>query len=273
MRIASVQMSSQEDLAGNLEQGSELVAEAARHDVELVVLPEGCFFLGAESNRKDVAEDFPSGSELHGPMGQALGAWARRDQMWIIAGGVPERSEDPARPYNTSLVVSPSGRIVARYRKLHLFDVELSDGTSWCESRGTMPGAEPVVAEVDALKVGLSICYDLRFPGLFAWHRSQGAQLLTLPAAFTQTTGEAHWHVLCRARAIETQCYLVAAAQEGRHPPARRTYGHSLIVDPWGKVLVERTEPGPGVIWADLDQERIRDVRRSIPVDRHRRDL
>jgi predicted amidohydrolase len=190
--------------------------------------------------------------------------------MWLIAGGVPETSADPLRPYNTSLVISPEGRFVARYRKLHLFDVELDDNRTWKESQGTMPGDAPIVADVANLKVGLSICYDLRFPELFAWQKAAGAQVLTLPASFTKMTGEAHWMVLLRARAIENQCYLVAAAQEGTHPLGRQTFGHAAVIDPWGGVLAVCTHPGPGLAVADIDVGIIDEVRRKMPLDRHR---
>ncbi|HSC89508.1 MAG TPA: nitrilase-related carbon-nitrogen hydrolase, partial [Polyangiaceae bacterium] len=188
----------------------------------------------------------------------------------LIGGGMPERSDDPARPYNTSVVIGRGGELLGSYRKVHLFDVDLPDGTQLTESAGNSAGGEVAVVDVLGLRVGLSICYDLRFPELFAQERELGAQLLTLPAAFTATTGAAHWHVLLRARAIETQCYLLAAAQWGEHPRGRRTYGHSLVIDPWGVVLDERAE-GLGFVCADVAPERVEQVRSSMPLAAHRR--
>lgn len=268
LAVALLQMCSQGHVTENLAHAEQLIQKAARGAPSLVVLPEACFFLGPEANKRDVAEPFEQGAG--GPMAAALSAWAQRWQLWILAGGVPERSPHPERPYNTSLLVSPSGRFAARYRKMHLFDVNLEEGATWNESRGTTPGAEPVVAEIEGITTGLSICYDLRFPELYAWQKRHGAEILTVPAAFTQTTGLAHWHVLLRARAIENQSFVLAAAQQGQHPLGRQTFGHSLIVDAWGKIVAERKQPGPGVVQALLDLKQVREVRARMPLDRHR---
>lgn len=229
-------------------------------------LPEGFAYLGSEPGRADLAEAMGQG-----PITRALAHWARAHGVWILGGGFPERAPDASRPYNTSVVVSPGGDFVASYRKMHLFDVDLADGTSLRESIGSTPGELPTTCTVGGLCVGLSICYDVRFPELYALERDAGAELLTVPAAFTATTGAAHWHVLLRARAIETQCYLVAPAQVGTHPRGRTTFGHSLIVGPWGEVLAELPEPRPGVVLADVDPARVRAVREQMPVWQHRR--
>ncbi len=199
-----------------------------------------------------------------------LRANAKKLGLFIIGGGMPERSGDAARPYNASVVVSPEGEVTAVYRKVHLFDVEVGDGQTYRESQATMPGEKPLVTNAAGLAVGLSVCYDLRFPELYRALASAGADVLTVPAAFTLMTGKDHWHVLLRARAIESQAYVVAAAQWGSHPRGRRTYGKSCIVDPWGDVIAQASE-GEGVIVAPIDPSRIASVRRDLPALRHRR--
>ena len=194
---------------------------------------------------------------------------------------MPERSDDPARPHNTSVLFSPSGDLLASYRKIHLFDIDLADGTVFTESRNTKPGDEAVVAAIgesekepengsEELKLGFSICYDIRFPELYRRLADLGADVALTPAAFTAKTGRAHWHTLLRARAIESQMYVIAAAQWGKHPCGRESYGHSLIIDPWGKILAEK-EKGVGFIAADLTREHLLDIRRQLPALGHRR--
>jgi predicted amidohydrolase len=195
---------------------------------------------------------------------------ARAARVTLIAGGLPERSGDDVRPYNTAVVLDARGEVVARYRKIHLFDVELSQEQAYRESAGTSPGTEPVVIDVVGWKVGLSICYDLRFPELYRALVDRGAQVLVVPAAFTKATGTDHWHALLRARAIEAQCWLLAAAQAGEHPGNRQTYGHSMVIDPWGTIVSELPE-GAGVQCFDLDPQRLADVRRRLPSLQHRR--
>jgi len=177
---------------------------------------------------------------------------------------------DDARPHNTLLAVGPDGETLATYRKIHLFDVELGSGGSYSESAATTPGTSVVVVEVGGFKLGLSICYDLRFPELYRALSEQGAEVLLVPAAFTLHTGKDHWHVLLRARAIEAQAFVVAAAQYGAHPGARQTYGHSLVVDPWGTVIAEASD-GVGIVSATLERERLDAVRRSLPSLTHRK--
>ncbi len=269
LRMAALQMCSQGDVADNVAQAGSLVHEAARLGAQVVLLPEACFYLGPEANKAAVAEPFLGSALSSGPMQRALADWARALGVWLIAGGVPERSPDPARPFNSSLVVSPDGAVVERYRKMHLFDVDLGDGTSWKESNGTTPGDALVVAQVAGATFGLSICYDVRFPQLYSWARRMGAAVLTVPAAFTRGTGAAHWHLLLRARAVETQCFVVAAAQEGTHYQGRETYGHTLIVDPWGRVIAEREQAGPGVVMATLELDSLGEVRRRMPMAAH----
>jgi len=269
MRVAVVQLSSQGDVAANLRKVEELVAAAASDGATLVGLPENFAFLGeSEEDKRKVAEAIPG----DGPIVKKLLELAARHRIHLVAGGMPEQSGDPARPYNTSLLVGPGGSVLARYRKIHLFDVDLPDGTVLKESAGSSAGDEPCVArleEADTL-LGMTVCYDLRFPELFRRLGDAGARLITVPAAFTLTTGKDHWHVLLRARAIENQVFILAPAQTGRHPRGRQTYGKSLIVDPWGDVLAQCGE-GEGYAVARLDFAYQDRVRASLPCLKHRR--
>jgi predicted amidohydrolase len=274
MRAAVVQLSSQDDVSKNLARACALVGEAAGAGAEIVGLPENFAFMGEEQHKREIAESTGEGGTEPGPITKAITAAARDHGVWIVAGGMPEASGDAARPYNTSLLVSPEGRVVARYRKIHLFDVDLPDGTRLLESGATKAGSEPVVTEitVGSAKVGLgmTICYDLRFPELYRKLVDRGARVVTVAAAFTLTTGKDHWHVLLRARAIENQVFVMAPAQHGKHPRGRTTYGKSLIVDPWGDVLAQCGE-GEGFALARLDLGAQERVRASLPCLKHRR--
>jgi predicted amidohydrolase len=268
MQVAVVQLSSQEDVASNLDRMRMHVSGAAKAGADLVALPENFAFMGEEASKREIAE---STDESPGPITKAVVEVAREHGVWLVAGGMPEASDDPARPYNTSLLVAPDGRIVARYRKIHLFDVDLAVGTRLLESGATLSGTEPVVAEIaSGVKLGMTICYDLRFPELYRHHVKQGVRIVTVPAAFTLTTGKDHWHVLLRARAIENQVFVLAPAQHGRHPKGRSTYGKSLIADPWGDVLAQCSE-GEGFAVARLDLAAQDHVRTSLPCLSHRR--
>jgi deaminated glutathione amidase len=265
--VAAVQLSSQSDVSQNLATCERLVAEAAARGARIVVLPENFAFMGPEDERVALAE---RAGDLGAKIQGALAAWARKSGVHLVAGGMPERSDDPERPFNTLVCFSASGEFVASYRKIHLFDVDLADGTKLAESASTTPGTSPIVVEMDGFRVGLSICYDLRFPELYRELVRRGAELLLIPAAFTLHTGKDHWHVLLRARAIEAQCYVAAAAQWGKHPLGRTTYGHALVADPWGTVVAEASD-GLGFALAAIDAERLRDIRRSLPSLAHRR--
>jgi deaminated glutathione amidase len=265
LSVAAVQLQSQADVTQNLERARELVRRAARRGAELVLLPENFAFFGAEAEKRGVAE--PLGT---GPIAAALADMARENSVYVVGGGFPEQSTDPDRPHNTALVVGPDGEQLAAYRKIHLFDVELGAGGSYSESAATSAGSAPVLVDVAGFKLGLSICYDLRFPELYRALSEQGADALLVPAAFTLHTGKDHWHVLLRARAIEAQAFVVAAAQYGAHPHGRQTYGHSLIVDPWGTVIAEASD-GPGLVCATLERSRLDSVRRSLPSLSHRK--
>lgn len=242
------------------------MAQAAAQGAQLVVLPENFAYFGPGEGRVRAAES----SMGQGPIVSSLRRMAMDNRVTLVAGGLPEVSPDPERPFNTALALSAQGEIIGSYRKIHLFDVELGGGASFHESARTLAGDGPLVIDVDGFRCGLSICYDLRFPELYRELVAAGAEVLLVPAAFTRTTGQAHWHVLLRARAIENQCYLVAAAQWGEHPEARQTYGHSLIIDPWGDIVCERADQD-GVLTHDLQRARLADVRARLPCLQHRR--
>lgn len=268
--VAAVQLESQDALEENLARASELATIAARRGATIILLPENFAFMGAEDAKRAIAEDVTAVDEgSDGPIVRSLRALSRSTDAHVIAGGMPERSADPARPFNTSVVVAPSGEVTARYRKIHLFDVQVGDGQTYLESASTAGGAEPVVARAGDVGIGLSVCYDLRFPELYRALVDRGAELLTVPAAFTLATGKDHWTVLLRARAIESQCWLLAAAQVGLHPKGRRTYGKSCIIDPWGDVVAQASD-GPGVVVATIDGARLERIRASLPSLRHR---
>ena len=265
--VAAVQLNSQDDLEANLARVRARLHEAAERGAALVVLPENFAFMGDEARKAEVAEDLDQG---RGPVASLLSETARTRRMWIVAGGMAERAPDPKRPYNTCAVYSPSGEVSARYRKVHLFDVDVPMGGRYRESESTTAGGTPVVAEAAGVRLGLSVCYDLRFPELYRALSTQGAEALVVPAAFTLHTGKDHWHVLLRARAIEAQAYVIAAAQWGKHPKNRQTYGKSCVIDPWGEVIAQAKE-GEGIVTATIDPAYLQQVRASLPALTHRR--
>jgi predicted amidohydrolase len=266
--VAAVQLSSQDEVPKNLARASELALSAAAEGAKLVVLPENFAYMGTEEGRRGIAERLDG--EPRGPIVTALTDIARRSGAYVVAGGMPERSDDADRPFNTCAVVGPDGSLVARYRKVHLFDVEVGDGQRYRESASTTAGADAVVVPVLGFKVGLSVCYDVRFPELYRKLADKGAELIVVPAAFTLATGKDHWHVLLRARAIESQSYVAAAAQWGAHPRDRRTYGKSLVADPWGDVISQCPD-GEGFAIATVDRRRLESVRANLPSLRHRK--
>jgi predicted amidohydrolase len=268
MRVAVVQLNSQDNLLENLSRASDWIAQAAADGAQLVTLPENFAFMGEEAKKREVAERLDGA--FPGPILSTLVDAATRHGVWVLGGGMPEKSEDEARPFNTSLLVGPKGDIVGAYRKVHLFDVSLADGSSYRESSATSAGAEPLTAEVSGTRVGLSVCYDVRFPELYRRLVDQGARVVTVPAAFTLLTGKDHWKVLLRARAIENQVFVVAPAQQGKHPRGRQTFGKSMIIDPWGEVIAQCSE-GEGFASAKLDFAYQDRVRTSLPSLLHRR--
>ena len=267
MRVAAVQTTAGPDRDENLGAAGALVAEAAASGAELVVLPELFSVAGSPEVLRTMAED------LRGP----TLAWATRLaadlSVHILAGSFPERAADGRRVHNTSCLVAPTGALVATYRKVHLFDVDLP-GAEVRESATFVPGDDICVAPLPNVPavLGLSICYDLRFPELYRVLALRGATVVAVPAAFTAVTGLAHWEILLRARAIENETYVVAAGQVGRLPPGMPAcHGHSMIVDPWGEIVAVRDEPSPGIVLGDLDLARLARVRDKLPVLAHRR--
>jgi len=264
--IAALQMAAGPNVPANLLEAGRLIKEAAARGAGMVVLPETFAMMGvADADKVKVAETFGEG-----PIQAFLSQQARKYGVWIIGGTIPLRSDDPARSYAASLMYDAKGNVVARYDKIHLFDVMLSENQEvYTESDTTVPGNVPVVVDTPFGKVGMSVCYDLRFPELYRRLSEQGAQILVVPAAFTELTGKAHWEVLLRARAIENLCYVVAPGQGGYHVSGRTTYGHSMIVDYWGRVRGVR-EKGAGVVLADIDLDALQQTRKTFPVLSHR---
>jgi predicted amidohydrolase len=257
MRVAAVQLNSGQDKARNLEAAARLVAEAADAGAELIALPEKWNALAA-GDALDAA-----GEPLDGPSIEAARDWAREREVHLLAGSIAERPEDAERLYNTSALIAPDGELVAVYRKIHLFDVDVG-GVAYRESDRERAGEELVVVPVGELEVGLTVCYDLRFPELYRILAVRGARLLTVPSAFTAATGRDHWEVLLRARAIENQAFVLAPNQVGEAPPHYSSWGHSMIVDPWGTVLAEAPD-GECFVVGDLDLERQRRIRDELP--------
>lgn len=262
--IGAVQLTSTADRARNLDTAIRLVNEAADAGARLVGLPENFAFMGPEEARLAGAET------LEGPSLSALRDVARRRGVYLVAGSIAEKIDHPKKTANTSALIADDGAIVAVYRKIHLFDVNIPDGARYAESEVVVPGDRVVVAPTPLGRIGLSICYDLRFPELYRRLSELGAEVLTIPSAFTLFTGKDHWEVLVRARAIENLAYVVAPAQVGRHSPQRQTFGNAMIVDPWGVVLA-RCPDGEGVCLAPFRRERLERVRQEMPALKHRK--
>lgn len=261
--VAAVQMVSTPDVSENLGAVRRLVAQAAAEGATLVALPEYWPIMGVQDTDK-VAHAEQPGS---GPIQDCMAALAREHDIWLVGGTLPMVSPDAGRVLNTTLVYAPDGRPASRYDKIHLFGFN-KGSESYDEARTIVPGQDVGVFDAPFGRVGLSVCYDLRFPELY---RAMGeCALIVVPAAFTHTTGLAHWEVLLRARAIENQCYVLASAQGGKHVNGRRTFGHSMLVDPWGEVKAVLPE-GEGVIVGELDEGFLAGVRESLPALRHRK--
>jgi deaminated glutathione amidase len=258
MRIACVQMTSRDDKAANLETAERLVADAVAGGTELVLLPEKWNYIGDAAGLHEAAEPIEGGESV-----EAMSRWAARHGITLVGGSITERREGREKLSNTCLVFDPEGSVQSVYRKIHLFDVEVG-GLVYRESEAEEAGDEPVLARADEWRIGLSICYDVRFPELYRTLALEGADVLTVPSHFTLHTGRDHWEVLLRARAVENTCYVAAAAQVGETRPGRPSYGRSLIADPWGLVVALAPDE-EAVIFADLDRARLDDVRRNLP--------
>lgn len=264
-KAAAIQLNSQRYLDLNLEISYKCIKEAAREGARLVGLPENFSFLGDLSAKMEQASTIAAQTESF------LKEAATEFEIYLLGGSFPVPAKS-GKVLNRSLLLGPDGSILASYDKIHLFDVDLEKGESYRESNYVEGGSpDAVVADIDDIGIiGLSICYDLRFPELYRELSARGAELLTVPSAFTKTTGQDHWFPLLRARAIENTCYVFAPAQTGTHGEKRKTYGHSLIIDPWGRVIAEGGED-PGVVYAEMSPEVLQQVRRSVPSLKHRR--
>lgn len=265
LTVACVQLNSGADMQKNIADAGALVKQAASAGAQLIALPENAFLMeepGGGKRQLFHLNDHP------GVL--AASDWARECSAHVLIGSVAVLDGQDL-PYNRSLLIGPQGTIISAYDKIHLFDVELPGGERYAESARMSAGSKAVLAHTPWGHIGMTVCYDVRFPQLYRALAKGGATMLSIPAAFTATTGAAHWHTLLRARAIEHGCFVIAPAQCGTHPDNRKTYGHSLIIDPWGVILAERTEDTPGIITATLKLEEVQHVRAQIPSLRHDR--
>ena len=265
--VAAVQMASGPNVKANLEEAEKLIKTAVHQEAELIVLPENFAIMGlSEMDKVAIAE-----KASEGPIQQFLSQQASKHKVWIVGGTVPLESSVTGKVYSASLLYNDSGDVVARYDKIHLFDVLLEDSNeSYNESETIESGDDVVVVDTPFGKLGMAVCYDLRFPELFRAMADVGMEVCVLPSAFTSLTGRAHWESLLRARAIENLCYMIAPDQGGYHKNGRETYGDSMIIDPWGVVL-NRLPHGTGVVVSDIDLEKLRKTRKNFPALQHKR--
>ncbi len=268
MRIALHQMTSCVDPMRNASDMEDAIAKAAESGAVMYFAPEMALLVDRDRARarKHIV------TESHSVALQSLISAAARHRIWVHIGSMPILDEGAEKLANRSIIISPDGAIAARYDKMHLFDVDLASGETWRESSAYIGGEQPVVVPTPLGLMGLAICYDMRFPDLFSAYAKSGVDIITLPSAFTVPTGEAHWHTLLRARAIESAAFVIAAAQCGVHEDGRQTYGHSLVVDPWGTILLDMGSL-PGLAYVDLDLDTIKRVRTQIPVHVNRRNI
>ncbi len=266
-KIAAIQMASGTNVSANLIEVSRQIVSAAQAGAKLIVLPENFAIMGfQDSDQVQIAEE-----EGQGPIQDFLSEQAKKNNVWLVSGTIPLKSNDENKVYAACLVYNENGEQVSRYNKIHLFDVHLEiTSETYKESETIEGGNQVIVIDTPFGKLGLAICYDLRFPELFRQLVLQGAEILVLPSAFTAITGNAHWEVLLRARAIENLCYVVASAQGGYHVNGRETHGNSMIIDPWGAIL-DRLPQGSGYVIADVDIDNIHKVRQNFPVLEHRK--
>ncbi len=261
-----VQLTCTSNSQANWEMAKTLIDRAATYGARFLATPENTNFLGLHGEKVKIAEP------IDGPTIGRFAELARKHQLHLLIGSFNEKSDEAHRCYNTSVLLGPDGDILGTYRKIHLFDVNISPEVRFLESDTCKPGTDPVVVRTALGTIGLSICYDLRFPELYQRLVDKGAEILTVPSAFTLTTGKDHWHPLLRARAIENQAYVLAPGQSGKHDDGglRNSYGHSLIIDPWGTVIAESSD-GPGLALAEINLDRVRETRKGMPISEHRR--
>ncbi len=273
--ISLVQTNSTDDIAANILAVQSLVEQAVKAGAQLIALPENVFYMrppASDTNGESQEQPQHFIHEKAHPGVRASASWALAHGVWILVGSVAVYDIGAEKSYNRSVLLSPQGEIAATYDKIHLFDVSLPGGEHYSESARFMPGDEAVAANTPFGYIGMSVCYDVRFPHLYRTLAKAGASILAVPSAFTVPTGEAHWHALLRARAIENGCFVIAPAQCGAHPGGRRTYGHSLIVDPWGKVLADGGDQ-PGIVTETLDLAQVDEVRKRVPSLQHDREI
>ena len=267
IKVAALQMVSKADVEENLEIAADLIRQAAEQQAQLAVLPEYFPIIGRDEQEKLRFQE-PYGT---GPIQEFLAGNARQHGIWLMGGSIPLSTHEPGRVTNSCLLFNPAGSCTARYDKVHLFDVRVGAGNeSYNESKTMLAGDRVVVATTPYGNIGMSICYDLRFPELYRRMLAQHAVILTVPSAFTETTGRKHWELLLKARAVENLCFVIAPNQGGRHSDQRRTWGHSMIIDPWGEVL-GALEFGTGLICAELDLDRQHELRTTFPALQHSR--
>lgn len=266
-KVAAIQMCSSHNVDENLSNSSKFIADAANQGAKLIVLPENFALIGLQDTDKlKVKEEFG-----HGKIQDFLSQQAQQHQAWIVGGTIPIATKEADRVRAASLLFDDKGKCVTRYDKIHLFDVVITSTEEYKESAAIQPGNEIIVIDTPVGKLGMAVCYDVRFPELFRVMANRGAEIFVLPSAFTAKTGQAHWEVLNRSRAIENFCYMIAPAQGGTHTSGRKTYGHSLIVHPWGNILAQKTGTDSGVICAEINLEEEKEIRKNIPVAQHQK--
>ena len=264
MKFAAVQMNSNDCVDDNLLLSESLIKQAKQQGADIVLLPENFAFMGYPKQLvEEIMEDFEDG-----PIQRFISTLARELEIWIIAGSVPIISSNPDRSFARSIVYNDQGKVVNYYDKIHLFDVEV-EGKQYNESFSIVPGKQPVTVKTPWCTIGLSICYDVRFPELYRSYSDMGIDVLTIPSAFTEETGLAHWETLLSSRAIENLSFIVASAQWGKHYGSRRTYGHTMIINAWGKIL-DQLDTGDGIVISDIDLEELRSIRQSFPSLKHK---
>lgn len=266
-RVAAIQMNSGCDVQKNLQQAEKLIKQAVDAGAKLLVLPENVALMGkTETDKLEISEELGNG-----PIQSFFAAQARQHKIWIVGGTISIKSSHPEKVYNACIVYDEQGQQVSCYNKIHLFDAQVKPGIEiYQESKTITAGNNVAVLDTPVGRLGLAVCYDIRFPELFRLLAKQGAEIIALPTAFTVKTGEAHWEVLTRARAIENFFYIIGSCQTGKHDNGRETYGHSVIIDPWGTVLACLPE-NPGVITAEISLDHLRKIRTDFPVHSHRR--
>lgn len=262
MKLAAIQMCSSYDVDDNLLVAKSLIAKATANGAKLVVLPEMFAIMGMDQQAKiQVKESFGSGK-----IQDFLSHMAREYDIWLVGGTIPLACDEPNKVRAACLIYDESGEVVARYDKIHMFDVSVSATEGYQESATIQAGEDGIVVDTPLGKLGVAVCFDIRFPDMFTQMASLGAEIIAIPSAFTVPTGEAHWELLVRARAIDSFCYIVGACQGGTHPNGRNTWGHSMIVNPWGQIIAEQKENVPGVIEAQVDLVELHRIRKAIPI-------